>query len=108
MRPNAGQKFLVDVERLSVDLLAAPGHKGLLGPLGTGILYIRPGVEQQLSAQRQGGTGTQSQDDRQPLALPEKYESGNLNVPGIVGLRAGVEYVEQQGVAEPCAVSRSS
>ncbi len=88
----------LDVERLSVDLLAAPGHKGLLGPLGTGVLYVRPGVEQHLSPLRQGGTGTHSEDDRQPLTLPEKYEAGNLNVPGIVGLRAGIEYLEQQGV----------
>jgi selenocysteine lyase/cysteine desulfurase len=90
----------LDVERLSVDLLAAPGHKGLLGPLGTGVLYIRAGVEQRLNPLRQGGTGTHSEDDRQPLALPEKYEAGNLNVPGIVGLRAGIEYLEQQGVVE--------
>ena len=90
----------LDVEQLSVDLLAAPGHKGLLGPLGTGVLYVRAGIEQQLSAIRQGGTGTQSETDRQPLTLPDKYEAGNLNVPGIVGLRAGIEYLEQQGVVE--------
>jgi cysteine desulfurase/selenocysteine lyase len=90
----------VDVAQLPVDLLAAPGHKGLLGPLGTGLLYIRAGIEQQLSPLRQGGTGTQSEHDRQPQTLPDKYESGNLNVPGILGLHAGIEYLIQQGVAE--------
>jgi cysteine desulfurase family protein len=88
----------IDVAQLPVDLLAAPGHKGLLGPLGTGLLYIRAGIEQQLSPLRQGGTGTQSEHDRQPLTLPDKYEAGNLNVPGILGLHAGIEYLNQQEI----------
>jgi cysteine desulfurase family protein len=83
----------VDVRQLEVDMLAAPGHKGLLGPLGTGVLYIRPGIEHRIDSIRQGGTGTFSEDDEQPTVLPDKYESGNLNVPGILGLRAGVEWV---------------
>ena len=95
----------VDVAQWSVDLLAAPGHKGLLGPLGTGLLYIRSGVEQQLNSLRQGGTGTQSEHDRQPQTLPDKYEAGNLNVPGILGLHAGIEYLNQQGIAELCRCS---
>lgn len=88
----------VSVDQIQADLLAAPGHKGLLGPLGTGLLYIGPNVEDQLRSIRQGGTGTQSQQDRQPLALPEKYESGNLNVPGILGLGAGIESIKQRGL----------
>jgi len=88
----------VDVEAIQPDLLAAPGHKGLLGPLGTGLLYIRPGVEERLNPLRQGGTGSQSQHDRQPDLLPDKYEPGNLNVPGIVGLGAGVKYLETRGI----------
>jgi cysteine desulfurase / selenocysteine lyase len=88
----------LDVNALNVDLLAAPGHKGLLGPLGTGILYVRPGVEQRLASVRQGGTGSQSESDRQPADLPDKYESGNLNVPGIVGLRAGVAWLAERTV----------
>ena len=74
-------------------LIAAPGHKGLLGPLGTGILYVPPGMENRLASFRQGGTGTRSDEDLQPTSLPDKYEAGNLNVPGIVGLGEGVRAV---------------
>jgi cysteine desulfurase family protein len=87
------------VDDLEVDLLAAPGHKGLLGPLGTGVLYVRPGVEQRVESLRQGGTGSFSDEDRQPLEMPDRYESGNLNVPGIAGLAAGIAWIEEQGVA---------
>lgn len=85
-------------EQLGCDLLAAPGHKGLLGPLGTGILAIRPGVESQLVSLRQGGTGSRSDRDQQPDELPDKYEPGNLNVPGILGLAAGVAYLAERGL----------
>ena len=88
----------VHLEDLGVDFLAAPGHKGLLGPLGTGILAIRPGVEKRLASVRQGGTGTRSEETRQPDDLPAKYEAGNLNVPGILGLAAGVEYLAARGL----------
>jgi len=84
------------VNQIQVDLLAAPGHKGLLGPLGTGVLYVAPGVENRLQATRQGGTGTQSEIDRQPQTLPDGYESGSANVPGIVGLGEGAAYVRQR------------
>jgi cysteine desulfurase family protein len=88
----------ISVDALGVDLLAAPGHKGLLGPLGTGVLYVRPGLEQHLEPQRQGGTGTQSEQDIQPATLPDRYESGNHCVPGLVGLGAGVAYLQQRGI----------
>jgi cysteine desulfurase family protein len=84
----------VDVKSLHCSLLAAPGHKGLVGPLGTGILYVAPGVEAHLLPLRQGGTGTRSDEDTQPTTLPDRYESGNVNVPGIVGLEAGVRHVQ--------------
>lgn len=90
----------VSVDELHADLLAAPGHKGLLGPLGTGLLYIREGGERRLRSLRQGGTGSFSDDDRQPETLPDKYEPGNLNVPGIVGLGAGIQFLNQQGLSE--------
>lgn len=90
----------LSVRELQADLLAAPGHKGLLGPLGTGVLYIRPGVELRLASLRQGGTGSHSEDDRQPEQLPDKYESGNLNVGGIVGLGAGIQWLNERGLAE--------
>jgi cysteine desulfurase/selenocysteine lyase len=106
---NAGVLFLVDaaqtagelpidVHELQVDLLAAPGHKGLLGPLGTGVLYVRPGVEDRVDSFRQGGTGSFSENDSQPTVLPDKFESGNLNVPGIVGLGAGVAWLLSRDV----------
>jgi len=88
--------FLKD---LGVDLLAGAGHKGLLGPLGTGLLYIREGLESLLDSVRQGGTGSASFDDRQPLSLPNKYESGNPNALGLVGLGAGVDFLTQRGLA---------
>lgn len=90
----------VEVDELQADLLAAPGHKGLLGPLGTGVLYIRPGVEQQLWPIRQGGTGSRSDEARQPAELPDRYESGNPNAPGILGLGAGVAYLQQRGLED--------
>lgn len=88
----------IDVTR-GIDLLASSGHKGLLGPLGTGILYVGEQAEPCLNSFRQGGTGTLSEDDHQPQSLPEKYESGNLNVMGIAGLWAGVQFVTERGVA---------
>lgn len=89
----------IDVAQLEADLIAAPGHKGLLGPLGTGVLYIRPGVERQLAPLRVGGTGSQSDQDRQPEELPDKYEPGNHNLPGLAGLVAGVEFLQQQRIS---------
>lgn len=104
-----GVRFLVDAaqsighipvlaKQLNADLIAAPGHKGLLGPLGTGILYIAPGMEEHLRATRQGGTGTTSESDLQPETLPEKYESGNHNVPGIIGLGAALQYLTERSL----------
>ena len=81
------------------DLLAAPGHKGLLGPLGTGVLYVRPGLEDRLRSVRTGGTGTDSRSMAQPVAMPERYEAGNLNVPGIVGLNAATEFLLDRGLS---------
>jgi len=88
----------IDVQADGIDLLAAPGHKGLLGPLGTGVLYIRPGVEKILATIREGGTGSVSENDRQPDFLPDKYEPGSHNAIGIAGLSAGVAWVLNQTV----------
>jgi cysteine desulfurase family protein len=89
----------LDVRQIGAHLLAAAGHKGLLGPLGVGLLYIAPGVEARLEPLRQGGTGTRSDEDRQPPSLPDRYEAGNHNVPGIVGLGAGLTFLAERGVA---------
>ncbi len=88
----------VDVRELVCDLLAAPGHKGLLGPLGTGFLYLSHDMAARVLPLRQGGTGTRSDEDIQPDSLPDRFESGNLNVPGVVGLEAGVSHVLTSGV----------
>jgi len=90
----------IDVQRMGIHLLATPAHKGLLGPLGLGLLYVAEAVDLQLESIRQGGTGTESEQDRQPTSLPEKYESGNLNVPAIIGLAASVEFLSESGAGE--------
>lgn len=81
----------VDVKGLGCDLYAFPGHKGLLGPQGTGGLYVKEGMV--LGTLREGGTGSSSESMRQPTEMPERYESGTVNLHGIAGLAAGTEYV---------------
>jgi cysteine desulfurase/selenocysteine lyase len=88
----------IDVLQIEIDLLAAPAHKGLLGPLGTGVLYIRPGIEHELRSLRCGGTGTHSDEDRQPNEMPDKYEPGNHNLVGLAGLAASIEFLQAQGI----------
>jgi selenocysteine lyase/cysteine desulfurase len=90
----------LDVSSTGAHLLAAPAHKGLLGPSGLGVLYVAPGCEEHLLPLRQGGTGTQSDEDRQPDVLPDKYEPGNLNVPAVLGLGAALAYLEQWGLEQ--------
>ena len=86
----------IDVAELSCDLLAAPGHKGSYGPLGTGILYLHPDIVDQVAPLRFGGTGVSSGDIQQPMTMPEKFESGNLNAPAIAGLLAGLKYLKTE------------
>jgi cysteine desulfurase family protein len=88
----------IDVREDCIDLLAAPGHKALLGPLGTGFLYIRPGVEKILRTIREGGTGSVSEQAIQPEFMPDKYEPGSHNAIGIIGLSEGVRWVIEQTV----------
>ncbi len=88
----------IDLRKLPIDFLACAGHKGLLGPLGTGVLVIGEGMEEELDPLIQGGTGSMSEDPHQPMTMPDRFESGNLNVPGIMGLGAGVEYLLKQDV----------
>ena len=78
---------------LPIDMMALPGHKGLLGPQGTGALYVRPDLK--LEPFHFGGTGSESFSLVQPEILPDRLESGTLNVPGIAGLNAGIGYVEE-------------
>jgi cysteine desulfurase family protein len=91
-------RYPIDVEGAGIDLLAFTGHKELLGPPGTGGLYIAPGKEPDpLMA---GGTGSHSSSPEQPEELPDRYEAGTLNAWGIAGLRAGVEFVLEVGVED--------
>lgn len=86
----------IDVDKLNIDMLAMPGHKGLLGPQGTGVLYVNNKIR--LHSQREGGTGSKSEEIIQPDLYPDKYESGTHNTPGIVGLGAGVEFLLETGL----------
>ena len=84
----------VDMENLGADFIAMPGHKGLLGPQGTGLLLCGREPIPLL----QGGTGSMSAAQQMPDFLPDVGEAGTLNVPGIAGLSAGIAYVKQQGI----------
>ncbi|HOB29702.1 MAG TPA: aminotransferase class V-fold PLP-dependent enzyme [Bacillota bacterium] len=88
----------IDVQSLPVDLLAFTGHKGLLGPAGTGGLYVRPGLD--LKPWREGGTGSYSEMDQQPPSMPERLEAGTLNSPGLAGLIEGVNFIEKTGLEQ--------
>lgn len=86
----------IDVERENIDILVFPGHKGLLGPQGTGGIYIRDGIK--LDTLKEGGTGSNSNLMVQPQFLPDKFESGTLNTPGIAGLCAGIKFIKKVGL----------
>jgi cysteine desulfurase family protein len=87
----------IDMQELGVDVLAAPGHKGLYGPMGTGVLVLSAPLP--VKALREGGTGFKSEDPEQPEEYPWRLEAGTLNLPGIAGLAAGVRFVESVGVS---------
>lgn len=86
----------IDVEKNFIDLLAFSGHKGLLGPQGTGGLFIREGIK--LKNFKEGGTGSNSHFMMQPDFIPDKFESGTLNTPGIAGLSEGLKFIKKIGI----------
>ena len=88
--------FSIDLKGINIDMMAFPGHKGLLGPQGTGGLYIREGliIEELI----QGGTGSASGSLIQPELMPDKFESGTPNAPGIIGLGEGIKYINTVGI----------
>jgi cysteine desulfurase / selenocysteine lyase len=86
----------LDVEADCIDLLAFPGHKGLLGPTGTGALYVGPRA--QVGAWREGGTGGDSSSETQPRDYPYFLEGGTPNVLGVAGLAAGIQFVTHKGI----------
>src|SRR5437660_303923 len=86
----------IDIQQANIDLLAFPGHKSLLGPTGTGALYVGPRAR--VGAWREGGTGGECSSETQPREWPYFLEGGTPNVLGIAGLAAGVEYVTEKGL----------
>jgi len=85
----------IDVKEQFIDILCFTGHKGLLGPQGTGGIYVRPGIE--IKPLKEGGTGSLSERLEQPVFMPDLLESGTPNTPGIAGLLAGVRYILDTG-----------
>ncbi len=90
--------FPINVKEMKIDMLAFTGHKGLYGPMGTGGLYVRPGVD--VSPVFRGGTGSRSEFDIQPEFMPDKLECGTPNAGGLAGLAAGVRFVINRGVEQ--------
>ncbi|MCS6850486.1 MAG: aminotransferase class V-fold PLP-dependent enzyme [Gemmataceae bacterium] len=86
----------IDIQGMHIDLLAFPGHKSLLGPTGTGALYVGPRAK--VGVWREGGTGGDSSSETQPAEFPYVLEGGTPNVLGVAGLAAGVRYVQEHGL----------
>jgi cysteine desulfurase/selenocysteine lyase len=87
----------ISVSEWSLGMFACSGHKALLGPPGTGILYVRPDLD--VFPLVEGGTGSRSEDLLQPDSCPDRYESGTPNLPGIAGLSAGVDWILETGMS---------
>ncbi|MDO4562943.1 MAG: aminotransferase class V-fold PLP-dependent enzyme [Clostridia bacterium] len=87
---------VIDIDASKLDMLACSGHKGLMGPMGTGVLYIRDGID--IAPLTFGGTGSQSESVFVPDTFPEHLEVGTLNGAGICGLNAGVRFILSQGI----------
>lgn len=86
----------IEAAKMKFDFLAVPGHKSLFGPPGVGSLYVRnPEIIKPL---KEGGTGTNSLSTTQPEIMPDYLEAGTLNTPGIIGLAAGVEFIQNEGL----------
>ena len=87
--------FPIDMEKDGIDIVCAPGHKGLFGPMGTGILMFSKNIE--IESLVQGGTGSLSLQKSQPGIYPDSLESGTVNLPGIAGLSAGLDFIKSRG-----------
>ena len=86
----------IDMKAQGIDVLATAGHKGLMGPMGTGLLILREPLP--LRHWREGGTGFRAEMDGQPEEYPWRLEAGTANVPGLAGLAAGMAWVRERGV----------
>ena len=90
--------FPLDLEGLQLSVLSVPGHKGLLGPSGIGALLMTEELAQRLTPLVAGGTGSASDSELLPAYLPDRFESGTLNLPGIYGWEAAMGFVSARGV----------
>ena len=88
--------FPIDVEKMQIDVLCFTGHKGLLGPQGTGGMYVREGI--QIRPLKSGGSGVQTYSKSHPAEMPTALEAGTMNGHGIAGLHAAVEYIQRTGI----------
>lgn len=86
----------IDVRKMRIDMVAFPGHKNLFGPMGTGALYVAPGID--LDFFREGGTGYQAEVEEHPSEMPYRLEGGTPNAHGIAGLGAGLQFLEETGL----------
>lgn len=92
--------FPIDMEAMYIDALAFTGHKGLLGPQGIGGFLLREDMIAELEPLLSGGTGSLSHTEEVPDFMPDRFEPGTMNLPGIYGLHAALEYIEQTGADE--------
>ena len=88
--------FPIDVQKMQIDILCFTGHKGLLGPQGTGGIYVKEGVK--LKPLKTGGSGIQTYSKEHPVQMPTALEAGTLNGHGIAGLHAALGYLEKEGI----------
>ena len=88
----------VEMQECQIDFLAFTAHKGLLGPQGIGGFLISERLDKKMEPYIAGGTGSQSDSLLMPDYLPDKYESGTMNLPGIIGLHASLDYIREQGL----------
>ncbi|MGK4198112.1 aminotransferase class V-fold PLP-dependent enzyme [Fusobacterium sp. HC1336] len=88
--------FPIDVEKMNIDILCFTGHKSLLGPQGTGGIFVKEGIE--VTPLKSGGTGILTYSKTQPSIMPTHLEAGTLNGHGIAGLNAGIEFINKIGM----------
>jgi cysteine desulfurase family protein len=87
----------INLQEIKPHLAAFTGHKGLMGPPGVGLLYVRKGVR--IKPWREGGTGSRSEEEQQPEMMPDYLEAGTMNTPGIAGFNEGLKYIEKTGIS---------
>lgn len=90
--------FPIDMEAMHIDALAFTGHKGLLGPQGIGGFILRPELARRMEPLLSGGTGSVSHSEEVPAFMPDRFEAGTLNLPGIMGLHAALVWLEREGI----------